>query len=759
MNDIRNRQELPPMTVAEYGRVGDYLLGVVNDTGGIRTHLYFKKSTGDDRGGLAWSYIFNILRYLSNDQTIDAYNEIVRKVGFSPEDLKQIEKNPFNKCSEAFFFIIQNYMLSYYEHYDFDYVRKIIETYTIRTSSFQLSFDRKGALPVLIIPFDIIVRLSEKFAPRYTTLSDSRVKVHRTLPGGKKRFELEFTYTKTPKRLHPELGRPETLTVNGRTFRPAYETFYDSGISDYYSIMAHAPTTYGFVVLKGLHLNAGYVYLELPLLPDQVPRFYDGRVYRMNAEGFFTDIENPSGELMVDSFGKKVHYAEKARFAFDSDHKVVYGLKDGDEAKDPRVSQVIIYNSDKTRFQIYYDRLLPNQKFYVSVAYDLRKRISDAHHVDILRVKYSDLKSFLKKHYPLELRNAKARRLRGRKLGIAAGLIASGAVFSGMLGGAGMALAAVIGAGGLVAGIARDRYAALVRRVENLRIEDARDRLERESSLNRKLVEERAMAERRAANTLGVFNDTIEAMKDTGISTAEILKGLEEFSRSNQANGEAQEKLQQIIMQIVELVSGMNVRLEAILKDLIGRINESVSGISGSVQENNRLTGMLYADTRKIAESQAMLTEIADQINLLSLNASIEAARAGEHGRGFAVVAEEVSKLADRSQSGVKEITQVNMKVQSGIDSVYNTNAASVELLKKISTEVSTTLDTIRDEIRKLPEEIKGTVDLASREVENIAAVSEELTASIEEITASVQSINTSSRATIASIEERKSQI
>ena len=78
-----------------------------------------------------------------------------------------------------------------------------------------------------------------------------------------------------------------------------------------------------------------------------------------------------------------------------------------------------------------------------------------------------------------------------------------------------------------------------MRRVENLSIEDARDRLERESSLNRKLVEERAMSERRAANTLGVFNDTIEAMKDTEISTAEILKGLEEFSRSTQANGEA----------------------------------------------------------------------------------------------------------------------------------------------------------------------------------------------------------------------------
>ena len=751
----RNDSITYSIRVSDYGRLGDYLLEVVNKTGGIKKHLYYE----NNEGGLAWSYIFNLMIYLANDQTADAYNEVIQKVGFSREDLDQIEKHPFKKCSELFFFAIQNYFLSYYEHHDFEYVRKIIETYTIRTSSFQLTFDRRGALPVIILPFDIVVRLSEKFAPRYTTLSTSKVKVLSGFLDRKKRFELSFIYNNTPKRLHPDLDRPETITVNEKTYRPGYETFYDSGISDYYSIMSHAPTTYGFAILKGLHLNSGYLNLELPLLPDQVPVFYDGVVYRMTSDGHFRDINNPSGPLMSDSFGNKVHYAEKARFAFDENHGIIYGLKEGNEKTDPRVKQVIIYNSEKTRFQIYYDRLMPHQKFHVSVAFDLRKNIYDKYKIDILKMEYRNLKSFLKKNYRSELKAAAAKRLLVRRLGLAAAALSSGVIFSGLTGTAGMAIAAAAGAAALASGIGHDIYEALIRRVENLRAEDARDRLERESSINSKLLNERAMAEKRAENTLDVFNETIDAMKNTGISTAEILKGLEEFSRSNQSNVETQEKLQQIIIHIVEMVSEMNIKLDAILKELIKRINTSLSGISDSVEENNRLTKNLYSDTRRIAESQAVLTDIADQINLLSLNASIEAARAGEHGKGFAVVAEEVSKLADKSQTGVKEINQVNVKVQNGIDSVYNTNAASVEVLKKVSTDVSEVLDSIRDEIRKLPEEIKAKVEVASSEVENIAAVSEELTASIEEITATVQVINRNSDDTIKSIEERKSHI
>lgn len=748
------------MRVADYGRVGEYLLEEVNRTGGVQAHLYLQKSLGTSQvNGLAWLYINNLLRYLTNDQTSDVYNEVVKKLGLSREDIRQIESHPFNKCSEIFFFAVQNFVFSYYENLDFNHLWNLTKIYVIRTSSFQLTLDRKGVMQNLLVPFHIIALVAGKFAQNYSTIADGRSKVLTPMLARHKRVELEFTYGKTPKRLHPELGRPSTLTIKGKTYKPDHETFYDSGISDFFSINSYSITTYGILFLKTLHINSGWINLELPLLPDQFPEFFDGKVYRMNSEGYFYDIDNPADPVLKDSFGTAVHYSEKCRFALDENGKIINGLTDESAKKDPRVKQIIIYNSDKTRIQVYYDRLSQRQKFYAAVAFDLKKRIFDDHGIDILKMDIGQVKAFLKKNYQSRVRAAKIRRLRGRRVGGALFLLCSAAAFSGMLSEAGIAIAAAAGGISLAAGIARDIYNSFVRRVENLRQEDARDRIERERSINEKLAEERGRAEGRAAETINVFNETIEAMKGTGLATAEILKGLEEFTRSNQTNVEAQEKLQQIIMKIVDLVSGMNKKLDSLLSNLIDMINSSFAEIFGAVDENNRLTKNLSDETRKIAESQQVLTDIADQINLLALNASIEAARAGEHGRGFAVVAEEVSKLADKSQEGVKEINAINVKVQSGIDTVYRTNLNSVELLKKVSADVSSALNAIHSEIRKLPEEISGAVDYASDQVENIAAVSEELTASIEEITASVQSISRGSELTISSIEERKQMI
>lgn len=273
------------------------------------------------------------------------------------------------------------------------------------------------------------------------------------------------------------------------------------------------------------------------------------------------------------------------------------------------------------------------------------------------------------------------------------------------------------------------------------------------------LDDERARAEGKAADTLEIFNATIEEMQKTGLATAEILHGLEEFTRSNQTNSEAQDTLQQIIARIVDLVRTMNEKTNSLVNDLIRRINDSFGEIYTAVEENNAMTRQLIGETNRISESQQVLRDIADQINLLALNASIEAARAGDQGKGFAVVADEVSKLADRSQEGVKEITIINENIQTGIDMVFRKNLTNVDLLKKVNESVSSALATIHDEIQKLPAEIKTSVGRASDEVASITAVSEELTASIEEITASVQSINSTSESTITNINIKKKNL
>ncbi|MEY8216522.1 MAG: methyl-accepting chemotaxis protein, partial [Colwellia sp.] len=142
-------------------------------------------------------------------------------------------------------------------------------------------------------------------------------------------------------------------------------------------------------------------------------------------------------------------------------------------------------------------------------------------------------------------------------------------------------------------------------------------------------------------------------------------------------------------------------------------LNQSVSimdEITNNIEVVARDIAAINEQSDKIANIVSTITGIADQTNLLALNAAIEAARAGEQGRGFAVVADEVKLLAERTSTSTAQISKV-VKNNTSLSSSLSENIIETQSQAKSGTELITQVDGIFVEINQGMKGVAAAVD------------------------------------------------
>ena len=168
--------------------------------------------------------------------------------------------------------------------------------------------------------------------------------------------------------------------------------------------------------------------------------------------------------------------------------------------------------------------------------------------------------------------------------------------------------------------------------------------------------------------------------------------------------------------------------------DIVHKNIEGMAKIAKSVRESADTIATLGRSSDQIGEIIEVIDDIADQTNLLALNAAIEAARAGEQGRGFAVVADEVRKLAERTTKATKEIAAMIKSIQSDTSGAV----ASMEVgTKEVETGVH-----LANQAGESLNQIVGMVQRVMDMVQQIATAAEEQSAAVEDISNNVEQIS-----------------